>query len=78
MPENRLKYIPKKYRGHILEQFADCMAVYICHICMLADDYSIDRDYLLNLSSNYLYRLLEIGTFKNFDPYYSDEAPKGF
>ena len=78
MPENRLKRIPEKYRGHIMEQFSDCMAEYTCHICMLADDYDIDRDYLLHLSAKYLYKLLEIGTFKNFDPHYSDEAPKGF
>ena len=78
MPENHLKHIHEKYRSHIIEQFANCIVVYICHMCMMADDYGIDRDYLLNLSANYLYTILEIGTFKNFDPYYSDEAPKGF
>ena len=78
MPKNRLKHIPEKYRGHIMEQFGDCMVSYIADICLLADDYAIDRDYLLHLSAKYLYKLLEIGTFENFNPYYSDETPKGF
>ena len=71
------KSLPERDREAIVDEMTDIVVSMAARVCRLADDFKLDRDYLMLTFGAYVVSTVERGTWKGFDPNQPDKDPIG-
>lgn len=71
------KSLPEKDREVIVDEMTDIVVSTAARVCRIADDFNLDRDYLMVTFAAYIESTVIRGTWKGFDPNHPDKDPVG-
>ena len=71
------KSLREQDRRVIVDELTAVMIDTASRLCRIADDFKLDRDYMMILFSAYIESTVERGTWSHFDPSQPDKDPIG-